>query len=88
MTATTANTGGNALSVAPVTASPANDAEFADSHGVKRGFGLGRSLLYELHKEGLIEGVSLRRRGQLRGKRLWKVDSIREFLRSQMEGAK
>lgn len=84
---TTNAEGGTAHTTAPVTASPANDAEFVDSPGAKARFGLGRSLLYQLHGEGLIEGVSLRRRGALKGKRLWGVDSIRRYLRSQMGGA-
>jgi hypothetical protein len=72
---------------AAVTASPTNgaDAEFCDSGGAFLRFGLRRSLLYELHKLGLIKGVSLRRRGTTRGKRLWSIDSIRSYLTSQME---
>jgi hypothetical protein len=73
---------------APVTASPANDAEFCDSPGAFMRFGLRRSLLYDLSAQGLIKGVSLRRRGATRGKRLWSIDSIRSYLASQMEGAK
>lgn len=86
------NTGGQSgKTIAPVCAAQANaaqDPEFVDSPGAKFRFGLGRSLLYQLHGEGLIDGVSLRRRGALRGKRLWSVDSIRRYLRSRMEGAK
>jgi hypothetical protein len=70
---------------APVQASPAYDAEFCDNGGAFLRFGLRRSLLYELHKLGLIKGVSLRRRGTARGKRLWSIDSIRQYLESQME---
>jgi len=70
---------------APVTVSPASDAEFCDSPGAFARFGLRRSLLYELHHLGLIKGVSLRRRGTTRGKRLWSIDSIRDYLVSQME---
>jgi hypothetical protein len=77
--------GGNALTVAPVQASPSNDAEFCDSRGAERRFGLKRSLLYELLAEGLIRGVSLRRRGQMKGKRLWNCDSIRTYLNAQMQ---
>jgi hypothetical protein len=69
----------------PVGASPASDAEFCDSPGAFQRFGLRRSLLYELHRLGLIKGVSLRRRGTARGKRLWSIDSIRAYLASQME---
>ena len=77
------------LTTAPVQASPANyDAEFCDSPGAFARFGLRRSLLYQLYAEGLIDGVSLRRRGAARGKRLWSCDSIRSYLRSQMKVAK
>ena len=73
--------------IAPVTASPASDAEFCDSLGAFARFGLRRSLLYELHSLGLIKGVSLRRRGTARGKRLWSIDSIRSYLNSKMDGS-
>ena len=73
---------------APVTASPANDAEFCDSPGAFSRFGLRRSLLYDLNGQGLIKGVSLRRRGAMRGKRLWSIQSIRDYLASQMQGGK
>jgi hypothetical protein len=83
------DTGGNArLTIAPLTASAANDAEFCDSPGAFHRYGLRRSLLYTLHKEGLIDGVSLRRRRAAKGKRLWSCDSIRRYLASQMERAK
>jgi hypothetical protein len=61
------------------------DPEFLDARGVEARFSIRRSLLYELHNGGHIKSVSLRRRGQSRGKRLFSVDSIRAFLREQME---
>jgi hypothetical protein len=70
---------------APVTASPVSDAEFSDSPGVHRLFSLKRGHLYSLEQEGKIKGVSLRRRGASRGKKLWDVQSIRKYLASQME---
>ena len=77
---------------APVSAIPASvagqDPEFLDAFGVQARFGIKRSLLYALLSEGLVRGVSLRLRGRTRGKRLFAVDSIREFLRKQMEEAK
>ncbi len=83
------NKGGNVLTtVAPVKASPANDAEFVDAPGLQAGWGIKRSLAYSLLADGLIRGVSLRRKGQLRGKRLFEVKSVRAFLAEQMEGAK
>jgi hypothetical protein len=77
-----------ATTTAPVQASPAFEAEFCDSPGAFARFGLRRSLLYELHSLGLIKGVSLRRRGTARGKRLWSIDSIRSYLHEQMEAVK
>jgi len=64
------------------------DPEFVDCKGLEAGWGIKRSLAYQLLADGAIKGVSLRRRGQLRGKRLFSVDSIRAFLREQMEVAK
>jgi hypothetical protein len=80
------DTGGNArITIAPVVASRANDAEFCDSPGAFLRFGLRRSLLYDLHAQDVIKGCSLRRKGALRGKRLWDVASIRGYLKSQMK---
>ena len=61
------------------------DPEWLDAVGVRGVFSIKRSLLYELDEDGLIESVSLRRRGRTRGKRLFSVQSIRKFLREQME---
>jgi hypothetical protein len=63
------------------------DPEFVDFTGLEAGWGIKRSLAYQLLNEGKIQGVSLRRRGATRGKRLFSVDSIRRFLRKQMEVA-
>jgi hypothetical protein len=71
---------------ASVAASPAYDAEFCDSPGAFYLFQLKRSMLYELSARGLIKGVSLRKRGATKGKRLWNCDSIRTYLASQMDG--
>lgn len=64
------------------------DPEFVDCKGLEAGWGIKRSLAYQLLNDGKIQGVSLRRRGQSRGKRLFSVDSVRNFLRSQMESVK
>ena len=64
------------------------DPEWLDAVGVRHVYSIKRSLLYELDEDGLIESVSLRRRGRTRGKRLFNVSSIRRFLREQMEVAK
>ena len=75
--------GETAHTTAPVTASPANDAEFVDAPGLQSRFGIKRSLAYALMADGAIKGVSLRRRGQLKGKRLFDVASVRAFLNAQ-----
>ena len=97
----TTNIGGQQteFTTAPVSATPAyvvgkdrfgglilpKEPEFLDARGVEARFSIRRSLLYELHKGGHIQSVSLRRRGQSRGKRLFAVDSLRKFLASRME---
>ena len=63
------------------------DPEFVDCKGLEAGWGIKRSLAYQLLADGKIRGVSLRRRNQIRGKRLFSVDSVRAFLREQMEEA-
>jgi len=62
--------------------------EFVDCRGLEAGWGIKRSLAYQLLNDGKIQGVSLRRRNRVRGKRLFSVDSVRAFLRSQMDSAK
>ena len=78
--------GGQCLTTDPVRATPAyvagGDPEFLDAVGVRARFSIKRSLLYELDNDGLVESVSLRRRGRTRGKRLFSVDSIRHFSRA------
>jgi hypothetical protein len=56
------------------------DPEFVDSYGLKVGFGISRSLAYVLAQAGLIQSVSIRRPGTARGKRLWRVSSVRRYL--------
>jgi hypothetical protein len=57
-----------------------DDCEWVDFKGGDRKFSLKRSELYNLWKDGIIESVSLRRCGKLRGKRLFSVASIRRAL--------
>jgi hypothetical protein len=77
---------------ASVNATPAyvagQDPEFLDATGLQLRFGIKRSLAYALLRDGAIQGVSLRRRNQTRGKRLFCVDSVRRYLHEQMESAK
>jgi hypothetical protein len=83
--------GQRSLTTDPVHATPVFvagvDPEFLDAVGVRAVFSIKRSLLYELDEDGLVESVSLRRRGRTRGKRLFSVDSIRRFLREQKKDA-
>jgi len=60
--------------------------EYLDSKGVEEIFGIKRSLCYELMKGDLIKSISLVREKdkKTRGKRLFEVKSIREYLKSQM----
>ena len=82
------NIGEQAVNSAPVSiaqASAMQDPEFVDAEGLRNIYGIKRSLAYALLADGSIRGVSLRRRGQLRGKRLF---SVRSYLNSQMENQK
>ena len=71
--------------VSVVQAGATQDPEFLDAAGLHARFGIKRSLAYSLLSDRAIRGVSLRRRGHLRGKRLFDVASVREFLRGQMD---
>jgi hypothetical protein len=75
----------NKMTTAPMTESPDNEVEFVDSPGAFRRFSLRRVYLYELERLGLIRGVSLRKTGANKGKKLWSVASIRAYLASQMQ---
>jgi hypothetical protein len=59
--------------------------EFVDSHGLQAIFGIKRTLAYDLLSTGHIRSVSLRRPGHTRGKRLFLVKSVREFLNGQLQ---
>jgi hypothetical protein len=69
--------------IAPVAVSCGADAEFCDLEGLRARFGIKRSLAYQLLGDGKIRGVTLRRNGRVRGKRLIEIQSVREFLQSQ-----
>jgi hypothetical protein len=59
--------------------------EWTDHHGILELFGLRRSTAYHLDNEGLIKSVSLAEHGEKRGKRLFYVPSIREYLNSKLK---
>lgn len=71
----------NNYTTAPLT--PSSGApEFLDTDGLRAVFGIKRSLAYDLLGLGLIRGVSLRRKGRTRGKRLFDAASVRAYLQS------
>lgn len=65
---------------APVAAGSDGEPEFATITGTKKIVGLSRSTLYELHAEGEIQFVHIRKRGNQRGRVLVNLDSVRRFL--------
>lgn len=75
-------------SIAAYTTAPVESAEvlggpeFLDARGVKKYFCISRAHLYELLRDRKIKGISVRRPGASRGKRLFVVASIRNFLNS------
>lgn len=52
---------------------------------VERYFGIKKGTLYNLHDQGKIKGVVLRKAGSLKGVRLWHMASVREYIFTQME---
>jgi len=73
------------LTTEPIKASTQHDAEFVDVEGLRQRFGIKRSLAYQLLQDGAIHGVSLRRNGRQRGKRLFDVESVRTFLQGRRD---
>lgn len=69
------------LTTAPVKATTAPP-EFVDNKGIRRVFGISRTHAYVLLSEGKIRGVSLRKPGGVRGKRLYDAASVRDYLNS------
>jgi hypothetical protein len=63
-----------------------NEPEWASEKYVTLKFGITHTPLYNLRKAGRIRSVSLRCAGQNYGKRLYNIDSIREFLAAQEIG--
>jgi|HubBroStandDraft_6_1064221.scaffolds.fasta_scaffold140771_2 hypothetical protein len=60
-------------------------AEFGDHRAVFHTFGVKRGTLYTITNLGLVKSVSLRRPGQKFSKRLWHLQSIRDYLHSLMQ---
>lgn len=63
-----------------------SDADWMDSKAVAAVFGLNKQKLYRLLQENKIHSVSSVNVGASRGKRLWNVDSIKEYLNSLGDG--
>jgi hypothetical protein len=68
----------------PAEVSVGPETEYTDYHGILKLFGLRRSTAYHLGNEGLITSVSLKEAGEKKGKRLFFVPSIREYLNSKI----
>jgi hypothetical protein len=77
----------NIKTAAPV--APANIGEirpeFGTTDDVRKYYGIKRGTLYNLHADRKIHGKVLRVRGNVKGVRLWNMDSIRQFIESQSD---
>jgi len=62
-----------------------DDTEFCDFAQLKQRFGVGRSLAYLLNGHGDIKSKVLRRKGCIKGKRLFDVASVREYIAKQSD---
>jgi hypothetical protein len=58
--------------------------EWTDFHGLLELFGLRRGLAYHLVDTGVIKSISLKDKGEKRGKRLFHVPSVRAYLNAQL----
>jgi hypothetical protein len=59
--------------------------EWGRTEHVYQQFGIKRGTLYNLFADGKIEGREKRIRGQMKGIRLWNMDSIRRYIESPMD---
>jgi hypothetical protein len=73
------------LTIAPVEAATLGKPEFGDAKGVEQHFGICKSMTFRLLAEKKIRGISIRKAGKMRGKRLFDFSSIREFLLSNVD---
>jgi hypothetical protein len=83
-------TGAQNLTIQPVTLGAVQvvGPEFVGYTEARLLFGLSRTHLWKLGKEGQVQTVSLRAKGRTRGRRLYSVASIRALLDAAMGGAK
>lgn len=77
--------GGILTTTLPVIAEGNLYPEFAGHAKMRDLFDLSRTHLYRLSSEGKIRSVSLRERGKTRGRRLYDVQSVRDFLAANIE---
>ena len=59
--------------------------EFAGYKKIRELFDLSRTHLYRLSCEGRVRSVCLRERGKVRGRRLYDVQSVRNYLAANLE---
>ncbi len=77
---------GGPLTATPVIANEARlDPEFAGYKKIRELFDLSRTHLYRLSCEGRVRSVCLRERGKIRGRRLYDVQSVRNYLAANLE---
>ncbi len=77
---------GGLLTAIPTIATDAKlDPEFAGHKKIRELFDLSRTHLYRLSCEGHVRSVCLRERGKIRGRRLYDVQSVRNYLAANME---
>jgi hypothetical protein len=58
--------------------------EWGDANKVREIFGISRTSLHRLTVAGKVKSSSLRERGQIKGKRLYSLDSVAAFLESRV----
>jgi len=77
----------NGFTTQPVALGKCNDTlpEFGRFQDVQRLFGIKRASLYLMVNQGLIKSISLRREGQLKGVRLFHLQSISDYLNRLLE---
>jgi hypothetical protein len=71
---------GNLTTTSPATAVGNIHSEFGGHATIRALFGLSRTHLHRLTTEGLIKSVCLRQHGKTRGRRLYVVASVRDYL--------
>jgi hypothetical protein len=79
--------GSQSVTIEPISPSsvPLAGPEFIGYQDARIMFGLSRTHLYKLSREGRVRSVSLRSRGNTRGRRLYSVDSIRALLNASAD---